>query len=164
MFASQSILLSLFNDEQRLSWPQQQQQQQQEDESVYEHTHGAEEFDRVELYMKKITNIKNKDNGNGGKFNGVLRIKQDEEYKELYRQKMKEMVAAKKQKTENNKVYKGNDKLRHLERDDRADEMKCSFMENRFELNRPYCDYFLDPYPDALVKDSWYDKFNDPYH
>ena len=115
------------------------------------------EFDRVESFMDK-NDFKNKYGSNQrvGK-SPIINVKHDEQHKELYIQKIKEMLEIKKLKSENNKIYKGNDKLRILEREDRNDDKKVCISENR-----------LDEYPgkmvDCLVKDSWWEHADDPYN
>jgi hypothetical protein len=87
-----------------------------------EEEYDMKEFDRVEMLMKKHYCIKQKKNG--VKISTAVKVKKDEPHKELYRQKNKEIVAVKKLKNKNKKVYKCNHKLRHLERSDRSDELK----------------------------------------
>jgi len=115
------------------------------------------EFDRVESFMDK-NDFKKKYGSNQrvGK-SPTINVKHDEQHKELYKQKIKEMLAIKKLKSENNKIYKGNDKLRILEREDRYDDKKVCISENRFN------DYSGE-IVDCLVKDSWYDQFDYPYN
>ena len=115
------------------------------------------EFDRVESFMDK-NDFKKKYSSNQhvGK-SPTINVKHDVDHKELYRQKIKEMLAIKKLKSKNNKIYKGNDKLRILEREDRNDDKKVCISENRL-VESP------GKSVDCLVKDSWWEHADDPYN
>ena len=129
--------------------------EQMREDSSFQRT--TMEFDRVESFMDE-NDFKKKYGANQrvGK-SQTINVRHDVEHKELYRQKIKEMLSVKKLKSVNNKIYKGNDKLRILEREDRNDDKKVCISENR-----------LDEYPgksvDCLVKDSWWEHADDPYN
>jgi len=59
--------------------------------------------------------------------------------KEPYKQKIKKMAAKKKLKSQNNKIYKANNKLRILTREDRYDDKNVCILENLLDI------YWVEP-------------------
>ena len=113
---------------------------------VHEQNMDAE-FDMVDYHMNK--NRKMAQNVRDKK---LTRPKQDEEQKELYKQKMKELEAAKQLKIQKNKDRKAEENLRNLQRQDKQDVKDIGLDENRFGK---------DPEIDDLIKDNWYDDLSD---
>lgn len=113
---------------------------------VHEQNMDAE-FDMVDYHMNK--NRKMAQNVRDKK---LTRPKQDEEQKELYKQKMKELEAAKQLKIQKNKDRKAEENLRNLQRQDKQDVKDIGLDENRIGK---------DPEIDDLIKDNWYDDLSD---
>ena len=113
---------------------------------VHEQNMDAE-FDMVDYHMNK--NRKMAQNVRDKK---LTRPKQDEEQKELYKQKIKELEAAKQLKIQKNKDRKAEENLRNLQRQDKQDVKDIGLDENRFGK---------DPKIDDLIKDNWYDDLSD---
>ena len=106
------------------------------------------EFDMVDYHTNK--NRKMAQNVRDKK---LIKPKQDEKQKELYKQKMKELELAKQVKIQKNKDRKTEDNLRILERKDKQDVKDIGLDENQYG-NRDKIEI------EVLVKDNWDDELD----
>ncbi len=112
---------------------------------VHEQNMDAE-FDMVDHHTSK--NRKMAQNVRDKK---LTKPKQDEAQKELYKQKIKEMAAAKQLKIQKNKDRKADENVRNLERKDKQDVKDIGLDENQYHKDR------CGEVNSYLVKDNWYD-------
>jgi hypothetical protein len=106
------------------------------------------EFDMVDYHTNK--NRKMAQNVRDKK---LIKPKQDEKQKELYKQKMKELELAKQLKIQKNKDRKTEDNLRILERKDKQDVKDIGLDENQYG-NKDKIEI------EVLVKDNWDDDLD----